>query len=72
MSEATVPLNPETLAQAAAGSDARVVGPAHILIIDDESAIRESLDALLGMEGFQVTLAADGPAGTGTAGSERV
>jgi DNA-binding NtrC family response regulator len=63
MSEATVPLNPEAIAPLAAGSDARVVGPARILIIDDEAAIRESLDALLGMEGFSVTAAADGPAG---------
>jgi DNA-binding NtrC family response regulator len=45
------------------GPDARVVGPARILIVDDELAIRESLDTLLGMEGFEVTLAADGPAG---------
>ena len=40
-----------------------VVGPARILIIDDEAAIRESLDALLSMEGFHVDLAADGAAG---------
>ena len=63
MSEATVPLNPEATGPLAAGSDARVVGPARILIIDDEAAIRESLDALLSMEGFSVTAAADGPAG---------
>ncbi len=35
----------------------------HILIIDDEAAIRESLDTLLTLEGFAVTAAADGPAG---------
>ena len=35
----------------------------HILIIDDEAAIRESLDTLLTLEGFTVTVAADGPAG---------
>jgi DNA-binding NtrC family response regulator len=40
-----------------------VVGPASILIIDDEAAIRESLEELLTMEGFQVSLAGDGPAG---------
>ena len=40
-----------------------MVGPARILIIDDEAAIRESLDALLSMEGFSVTATADGPAG---------
>ena len=39
------------------------MGPARILIIDDEAAIRESLEALLSMEGFHVTMAADGPAG---------
>src|SRR5947209_14538919 len=32
----------------------RIAGPAHILIIDDESAIRDSLETLLTMEGFQV------------------
>jgi DNA-binding NtrC family response regulator len=63
MSEATVPINPEALAPSPAGSDARVVGPARILIIDDETAIRESLEALLSMEGFHVTMAADGAAG---------
>jgi DNA-binding NtrC family response regulator len=35
----------------------------HILIIDDEAAIRESLDTLLTLEGFTVTTAGDGPAG---------
>jgi DNA-binding NtrC family response regulator len=63
MTEATVPLNPEALASSATGSDARVVGQARILIIDDEAAIRESLEALLSMEGFHVTMAADGAAG---------
>ena len=63
MSEATVTLKPEATAPLAAGPDARVVGPARILIIDDEAAIRESLDALLSMEGFSVTATADGPAG---------
>src|ERR1039458_3198299 len=61
--EATVPVNAEATAPHLAGLDARVVGPARILIVDDELAIRESLDALLGMEGFQVTMASDGPAG---------
>jgi len=45
------------------GADARVVGPARILIIDDEAAIRESLETLLTLEGFEVTLAVDGPSG---------
>ncbi len=34
-----------------------------ILIIDDEAAIRESLDTMLTLEGFSVTLANDGAAG---------
>jgi len=42
---------------------ARVVGDPRILIIDDETAIRESLDTLLTLEGFMVSLAGDGPAG---------
>jgi DNA-binding NtrC family response regulator len=62
MTEATV-LNSEATTAHAAGSTARVVGPARILIIDDEAAIRESLEALLTMEGFHVTMAVDGPAG---------
>jgi DNA-binding NtrC family response regulator len=63
MSEATVSLKSEAIEPHPTGSDARVVGPARILIIDDEAAIRESLDALLSMEGFNVTAAVDGPAG---------
>jgi len=62
MAEVTVPINTEATAPHAA-ADAIVAGPARILIIDDEAAIRESLEALLSMEGFQVTMAADGPAG---------
>ncbi|MDE1161818.1 MAG: sigma-54 dependent transcriptional regulator [Acidobacteriaceae bacterium] len=34
-----------------------------ILIIDDEAGIRDSLDTLLGLEGFSVEMAADGPSG---------
>jgi DNA-binding NtrC family response regulator len=34
-----------------------------ILIIDDEAAIRESLDTLLTLEGFTITTANDGPSG---------
>jgi DNA-binding NtrC family response regulator len=56
-------VNEEATEPRLVGPDARVVGPARILIVDDELAIRESLDTLLGMEGFEVTLAADGPAG---------
>jgi DNA-binding NtrC family response regulator len=42
---------------------ARVVGEPRILIIDDEDAIRESLDTLLTLEGFSVSTAADGTEG---------
>jgi DNA-binding NtrC family response regulator len=42
---------------------ARVAGDPRILIIDDEEAIRESLDTLLTLEGFAVNSAADGPSG---------
>ena len=38
-------------------------GHPHILIIDDEAAIRESLETLLTLEGFTVTVAGDGPTG---------
>ena len=63
MPEATIPLSSEATTPQPAGADARVVGAASILIIDDEAAIRESLEALLTIEGFQVSLAGDGPAG---------
>ena len=36
---------------------------AHILIIDDEAAIRESLDTLLTLEGFNVSMAPNGTSG---------
>ena len=36
---------------------------ARILIIDDESGIRDSLETLLTLEGFAVDLAGDGSAG---------
>ena len=38
-------------------------GSPRLLIIDDEPSIRESLDTLLTLEGFDVTLAPDGPDG---------
>jgi DNA-binding response OmpR family regulator len=34
-----------------------------VLIIDDEAAIRESLETLLGLEGYLVEMAADGARG---------
>jgi DNA-binding NtrC family response regulator len=42
---------------------ARLVGDPRILIIDDEEAIRESLDTLLTLEGFSVDTAVDGLSG---------
>ena len=42
---------------------ARVAGDPRILIIDDEAAIRESLETLLTLEGFNVTSVVDGPSG---------
>ncbi len=66
MAEAAIDLNLEAEARqrtGAARGDARIVGPARILIIDDEAAIRESLEELLTLEGFQVTIAVDGPSG---------
>jgi len=48
-----------TLAPPTAGSTAL----ARLLIIDDEPSIRESLDTLLTLEGFDVTLAPDGVQG---------
>lgn len=42
---------------------ARIAGIPRILIIDDENAIRESLETLLTLEGFTVTLAFDGVSG---------
>lgn len=35
-------------------------GTPHVLVVDDEQNFRESLNVLLGMEGFAVTEAADG------------
>jgi DNA-binding NtrC family response regulator len=42
---------------------AHIAGSPRILIIDDEAAIRESLDTLLTLEGFTVSMAVDGAAG---------
>jgi DNA-binding NtrC family response regulator len=63
MSEATLQFHHEVPSSRSTAAETRVVGPPSILIIDDEMVIRESLEALLIMEGFQVTLASDGPAG---------
>ncbi|RSL14583.1 two component Fis family sigma54 specific transcriptional regulator [Edaphobacter aggregans] len=42
---------------------AHIAGSPRILIIDDEAAIRESLDTLLTLEGFTVSMAGDGATG---------
>jgi PleD family two-component response regulator len=68
VSEASVAVKEEA-ASAPAVPDARVVGPARILVVDDEAAIRESLEALLAMEGFHVTMAADGAGGARSTGA---
>jgi DNA-binding NtrC family response regulator len=52
---------PQALASSPTSSTIAAV--AHILIIDDEAAIRDSLETLLTLEGFAVTLAIDGPSG---------
>ena len=41
----------------------QAAGTSHILIIDDEAAIRESLETLLSLEGFTVSIARDGASG---------
>ena len=63
MSDATATLNIEETAPRPASPDPRLAGPAGVLIIDDEAAIRDSLETLLTMEGFQVTTAVDGASG---------
>ncbi len=40
-----------------------IAGHPRILIIDDEAAIRESLETMLTLEGFSVTLATEGVSG---------
>ncbi len=51
------------LVEAVATTEAIVVAPPRILIVDDEAAIRESLETLLSLEGFAVNLAGSGPVG---------
>jgi DNA-binding NtrC family response regulator len=54
----------ETVQEAVSNKAARhIAGSPRILIIDDEAGIRESLDTMLTLEGFAVTLAQDGPSG---------
>src|SRR5437868_4101505 len=57
-----MPERPQLVTSAGAGS---------ILIIDDEAAIRESLQTLLEMEGFNVVTASTGDEGTSAAAEQR-
>jgi len=57
-----MPDNPQMIAELAP-AQAEVQNPARILIIDEEAAIRDSLDTMLTLEGFKVTMASDGNAG---------
>src|SRR5271165_4124894 len=61
MSEATLTLAPES-------TTANAENAHRILIIDDEAGIRESLETLLGLEGYAVDTAPDGEAGLNTIG----
>jgi DNA-binding NtrC family response regulator len=61
MSEATLTLSPESTAAITENAN-------RILIIDDEAGIRESLETLLGLEGYTVDTAPDGEAGINTIG----
>src|SRR5580698_9275404 len=59
MPEVDLPINmPVSVPVSADGTS-----PARILVIDDESAIRESLEVLLTLEGYQVRMATEGEQG---------
>jgi len=60
MSEVERPVHPSNTAAAPFAS-----GAASILVIDDEAGIRESLEVLLTLEGYNVRLATDGEQGLG-------
>ncbi len=62
MSEVYQPLNLSASASAFSGSSTN----ASILVIDDEAAIRESLEVLLTLEGYTVKMANDGEQGLRT------
>src|SRR5580658_2068469 len=59
MPEVLLPLNASASATPSNGSSSG----SSILVIDDEAAIRESLEVLLSLEGYTVTMAADGAEG---------
>ncbi|HME59532.1 MAG TPA: sigma-54 dependent transcriptional regulator [Terracidiphilus sp.] len=61
MPEVETLLNPS--ASAPAGDSGAVDSQTRILVVDDEIAIRESLDALLKLEGYTARMAADGEEG---------
>src|SRR5664280_2790777 len=61
MPEVETPLNSPV--SGLAGDSVLVNSMAHILVIDDEIAIRESLDVLLKLEGYTTRMAADGVQG---------
>ncbi|HEY1209785.1 MAG TPA: sigma-54 dependent transcriptional regulator [Terracidiphilus sp.] len=61
MPEVETLLNPS--ASAAAGDSGPIDSQTRILVVDDEIAIRESLDALLKLEGYTARMAADGEEG---------
>ncbi len=58
-----MPETTEIVTESQSKAPDHIAGSPRILIIDDEAAIRESLDTLLTLEGFSVSMASDGPAG---------
>ena len=66
MPEVESPLNLPVSASTASPSFTSAGGGPSILVIDDESAIRESLEVLLMLEGYQVRMAVDGEEGLRT------
>ncbi len=63
MPEITTPATATTPAESTRSTSDRIAGTTRILIIDDEAAIRESLETMLTLEGFHVTLAPEGASG---------
>jgi DNA-binding response OmpR family regulator len=59
MPEVELPLNAPSTAPAISS----IATSASILVIDDEAGIRESLEILLTLEGYQVRMANDGEQG---------
>jgi PleD family two-component response regulator len=66
MPEVELPLNLPVPASSSSPAFTSSGGGASILVIDDESAIRESLEVLLMLEGYQVRMAIDGEEGLRT------